>query len=150
MQHNYKHILEAQMLAWTIQLGPCAYWSFSSKKEKGLESLRWKKNRDWCAQKEQVRTVQKTWPEFISGELSLLGYFWKAMRKNVQSFWTVRKILSSIYHVGCFTYTSDLLMKANPWSSFSLPFYGWRNWESKMLRKWPKWRARMDKLRFNP
>lgn len=34
MQHNYKHIVEAQMPAWTTQLLLHAYWNFSSRKKK--------------------------------------------------------------------------------------------------------------------
>lgn len=75
MQYSYKHILEAQMPARPIQLVLRASWNFSSKKEKGLESLWSEKNEDWWSRKEEARVVQKTWPESTSGELSLLGYF---------------------------------------------------------------------------
>lgn len=51
----------------------------------------------------KTKQSQKSWPESHIRELSLLEYLQKATRKHTQSFKTLRKILSSIYHVRCFT-----------------------------------------------
>ena len=98
MQHNYKHTLEAQPPAWTIQLMLHTYWNFSSKNERSVElntgGEEWRLVKVAGNKPEKSRAVQSSWPASMSAELSLLGKP-RSMFKAL-GYW--EKKLSSFYH----------------------------------------------------